>query len=113
MKTFCFEGYSDDTFGEYGSTKEDWDNCANGHPFVVSVWSASEKTGLYVWGWYAGKQWPKEAPGCWMIGVQQWDEDIALPRWNIRYSNGESGYTPSLLLDVPDDTKIERLKERR
>jgi hypothetical protein len=29
MPTLRFEGYSDDTFGEYGHTNDDYDNCAS------------------------------------------------------------------------------------
>lgn len=33
MRTLKFHGYGDDTFGEYGVTGQDCDNCANESPF--------------------------------------------------------------------------------
>lgn len=37
MKTLKFEGYSDDTFGEYGVTNQDVDNCATMEPIQCVI----------------------------------------------------------------------------
>lgn len=37
MKTLKFMGYSDDTFGEYGVTNEDVDNCGRGNPIQCVI----------------------------------------------------------------------------
>lgn len=37
MHTLKFHGYSDDTFGEYGVTNQDCDNCASGMPIQCVV----------------------------------------------------------------------------
>lgn len=37
MRTLRFEGYGDDTFGEYGLTRDDVDNCASGTPIQCVV----------------------------------------------------------------------------
>jgi hypothetical protein len=38
--------------------------------------------------------------GTWMFGVGQWDEDIPLPDWPVRFT-GSSGYTVHFEVDVP------------
>ena len=37
MKTLKFMGYSDDTFGEYGVTNDDIDNCGSGDPIQCVI----------------------------------------------------------------------------
>ena len=37
MRTLKFHGYGDDTFGEYGVTNQDCDNCANEKPIQCIV----------------------------------------------------------------------------
>jgi hypothetical protein len=37
MPTLRFEGYSDDTFGEYAHTNNDYDNCASGESIEFLV----------------------------------------------------------------------------
>jgi hypothetical protein len=51
MKTLRFEGYSDDTFGEYAVTRDDYDNCASGEPveFLITAPSLPE-AGMVVTG---------------------------------------------------------------
>lgn len=104
MKTLIFEGMSDDGFGEH-TTGTEFDNCASGEPIVFRVKSGG--VGLHVWGQYSGRDWPKSAPGCWVIGVQQLDEDVSLPDWPIRFGTAKRGYSPLLYIDVPDDTTVE------
>lgn len=106
MNELRFEGYSDDTFGEL-TTGIDHDNCANGRPMLFKVCSGDE--GLIVHGQYNNLTWPNSAPGCWMIGVQQLEEDVPLPAWPMRFETGKSGYTPTLIIEAPDDVEIKYL----
>ena len=106
MKTLKFAGASDDTFGDE-ETGTDHDNCANGKPMVFRVLSSSVAEGLFVWGQYSGRDWPASAPGCWVVGVQQLEEDVPLPGWPIRFETAPNGYSPLLLIDAPDDVTVE------
>lgn len=107
-KTLRFEGYSDDTFGEYGATKEDYDNCASGEPIIFKVSSKSAKDGLFVVGHYC----PGPCTG-WMIGLARLDDDDDrhLPDWPMRFERGERAYTPTLVIDAPDDATVEHVRE--
>ena len=108
MKTLKFEGASYDTFGEMGIDGTDHDNCANGKPIVFKL-SAEENgatEGMFIYGMYANHQMPIETPGCWMVGVQNLEDDQPLPNWNIRIENGSCEYSPTLLVDVPDNYEL-------
>ena len=97
-KTLKFEGYSDDTFGEYGVTNEDVDNCASLNPIQCLIEAEGEKllvVGQYAKGHINGS--------CWVIGVSRVDEGTPLPNWPIRLVNGECPYSPTLEIDVPSD----------
>jgi len=111
MPELKFEGHSDDTFGEYGWFSDDYDCCANGAMIVYRVTAGDE--GLHVCGQYNGKQWPSETPSCWMVGVQPLDEDIALPKWPMRFENGDSGYSPRLVIDAPEGVSMECLNRSK
>lgn len=107
MKTLQFEGYSDDTFGEYAVTREDHDNCASGDPMTFKVWSKSADDGLFVVGQYC----PGPASG-WLIGVARIDgaddDGPGLPDWPMRFTRStERSYTPALLIEAPDDVTVE------
>jgi hypothetical protein len=110
VKRLEFEGHSDDTFGEYVTFGDDYDCCASGAMIVFRVKAGDE--GLHVCGQYSGKQWPDSMPGCWVVGVQPLDEDVALPKWPMRFEDGGSGYSPKLVIDAPDDVRIECLNRQ-
>ncbi len=99
-----FEGHSDDTFGEYGRTNQDYDNCASGAPIVYEVRAGDEA--MLVWGQYGGAQWPPEVPPCWMIGVQQVAEDVSIPAWPLRYAATLHGYSPALVIAAPEGATV-------
>lgn len=109
MKTLQFQGYSDDTFGEYGVTNDDYDCCANGKPIVWMLDDTASDDGMLVVGQYSGRDWLDDQPGCWLIGIQQLDEDVPLPAWPMRWSTAENGYSPSLEIDVPDSVAVKCL----
>ena len=100
-----FYGNSDDTFGafgEYGRTRVDHDNCANGKPIVFRVvaYTSGGTEQLFVWGQYA----PVPCSG-WVVGVAPVEED-ALPSWPMRLVPGDNGYTYALFIDAPENATI-------
>lgn len=108
MKTMKFEGHSDDTFGEYGVTKDDYDNCACGEQIAIRV-KDEHGNGFVVVGHYDGSNMLKCQPPCWLIGIQPLDEGEPIPRWPMRWGLSDSGYSPSLEIDVPDSAVCEFL----
>ena len=100
-----FEGHSDDTFGEYGWFREDYDCCASGAMIVFKV-TDPRGNGLHVCGQYSGKQWPDAMPGCWLVGIQQLEEDVPLPNWPMRWEMSDAGYSPTLFVSVPIGSKM-------
>ena len=100
MKTLVFEGHSDDTFGEETTTN---DNCGNGRPIVLRV--EADGQGMYVWGLYSYEA-PSECPACWVVGLQQLDEDRRLPPWPMTWGVSDGGYSPKLTVEAPDDVVV-------
>lgn len=102
---FAFEGRSDDTFGEYGVTNDDYDNCASGKPIRWAITTPAGE-GLVVFGQHC----PAGAGG-WLIGVSRLpgDDDIAIPEWPIRFERSEDPrftYTPRLIVEAPADAQV-------
>lgn len=59
--------------------------------------------GFYVFGKYG---YNKTQGGCWIIGIQQFDEDVPVPDWGLRL--GAHKYSVLLFVDaLPDDAEIE------
>lgn len=99
MKTLEFYGNSDDTFGEYGVTSQDCDNCGSGKP-IQCVVDCGERGRVLVVGQYNDATM---GSGCWIIGVTKADEyDETFPDWNFRYKESEVPYSPALMMDLPD-----------
>lgn len=97
MKTLKFMGYGDDTFGEYGTTGTDVDNCASCEPIQCVI--EADGTALIVTG-----QYDRMGTGTWDIGISLQDEDLSYPDWDMRISF--EGYTTVIEIDVPDDFKL-------
>jgi len=102
MKTFMFEGCSDDTFGECTPRGDDYDNCASGEPIE---WLLTSPGGVQLL--VVGQFCPGAATG-WLIGVARADEsdDVPIPDWPIRIVPGVREYTPRLIVDAPDGTTM-------
>ena len=104
MKTLRFEGYSDDTFGEYALTREDYDNRASGEPIEFMVSSGADR--LLV----TGQHCPSRMSGGWMIGVTSaldpGGSDRPVPAWPIRFEQSEREYSPALIIEAPDDVEV-------
>ena len=101
MRVLKFMGYSDDTFGEYGYSNIDYDNCSNRKPITFEV-TAEGKT-IYVTGQYS-----RFGNGCWGIEVAPAEEDN-FPDWTMELKF--EGYTAVLTVYVPhDDVEINHIK---
>lgn len=100
MKTLVFEGYSDDTFGEFECFNITIDNCGTNEPIQCRITSSEGE--LLVVGQYGDSH----ISPCWVIGISMVDEDVPIPNWNIRYLPVEHGYSPILEIDVPDDASL-------
>ena len=102
MMKLKFEGYSDDTFGEYGVTGEDVDNCGSMEP-IQCVVNAGTHGRLMVIGQYSKVSCNN---GCWMIGISKVEEEDVLPDWNISLLKGDMEYSPVLELEIPDNINV-------
>ncbi|MGX0136317.1 hypothetical protein [Cupriavidus metallidurans] len=109
MTMLRFEGYSDDTFGEYLLTGDDYDNAGSGRPIRWLVTHPDHEGGIVVVGQYGAKG----VPGFWMIGVAAYDPeniDIPLPQWPMHYTRGEFAYTPALIIEAPAGVVVQCLE---
>ena len=98
MHKLCFYGWSDDTFGEYGVTGDDVDNCGSLEP-IQCVIEHSNGERLMVIGQYSIATARNR---CWMVGVSKvhdWDE---WPNWPISVECcREVEYSPKLIIEIP------------
>lgn len=111
MKRLRFHGYSDDTFGEYGVTDIDHDDCATSSHRAFRV--AAEGQSIIVVGVFS----PKHTPGSWVVGVQidpvDGDGGGSLPDWPMRFVPSGRPYSPALEIDAPDDVTVTLLRDRK
>lgn len=101
MKEFIFMGCSDDTFGEYGVTQDDYDNCSSGEPIQYKL--SVGDSGLVITGCYASA-YVSKGDG-WMIGVSNLNEDKPVD-WNISLDPCFKGYKGKLVVVAPDNAKL-------
>lgn len=101
-----FYGHSDDVFVEQATQQETYDLGDGTCAFKVCDNRAPEPgRGLnvqicYVVGRYAAG----DLAGCWTIGLCQFDEDVALPDWPMKW--GHEGYSVVLEIEVPEGTTV-------
>ncbi len=102
---YTFSGHSDDLFCVRASngTGDEMDNCANGKPLVYLVEHPTDGK-FYVWGLYSPANDPVRN-GCWVIGIQMFDEDVPIPKWGYGV-HPEHGYSHALLIVAPDGTQV-------
>jgi hypothetical protein len=108
MPTLRFEGYSDDTFGEYAHTNDDYDNCSSGESIEYLVQDPATGLGVVVTGQYC----PGRSTG-WMIGVANYkpdDFDAAMPDWPIRFEPNGHRQEPTLVIEAPDGVLVRCLE---
>lgn len=99
MKRLEFYGCSDDTFGEYGVTGDDVDNCGSRYP-IQCVIDCKDKGRLMAIGQYSKASLGN---GCWMVGISKVEESDEFPDWkiNVEYC-AEIEYSPKLSVELPD-----------
>lgn len=107
-KKYIFEGYSDDTFGEYGITDIDHDDGAerSTRAFVVS---RPNGEGVLITGQY-------NRAGVWHIGMSLLDEHKPLNKdeWQICFEpNEEAAYRNRLVVNAPDDAEVKFITNRK
>lgn len=103
-----FQGYSDDTFGEYGRRNVDF--CDNGSGTAIE-WLITSPDGeqLLVVGQYG-----KGAATGWVVGVAPWDpdgDDETMPDWPISIEQSERAYSPALFVSAPKGSTLRCLQE--
>jgi hypothetical protein len=107
MPTLRFEGSSDDTFGEYGLTNDDYDNCASGEPIEYLVQDPATGMGVVV----IGQHCPGSATG-WMIGAApSTDDEECMPDWSMRFE--PNGYENRLVIQAPEGVVVRCLTRER
>lgn len=97
MKEYVFEGYSDDTFGEYNVTNDDYDNCAADEPIDFSL-TTPDGAGLLVRGRFG-------IAGGWLIGVAVLDEEKPVS-WPVTLNPAHDGYRNQCRIEAPDDAVL-------
>ena len=48
-----------------------------------------------------------EREDVWSIGVEPYDDDVAIPNWPVHFTLMENGYSAGLIIEVPDDATYE------
>lgn len=102
-KRYVFEGGSDDTFGEYSITQDDYDNCASGEPIRWKL-SLPDGSGLLVVGVYATNALVSPADG-WMIGVATLLENRPVD-WPVMMEPSHGGYRNRLIVEAPVEARL-------
>ena len=104
MPTLRFEGYSDDTFGEYAHPQYDHNNCASGEPIEYLVQDPATGLGVVV----TGQRCPGNSSS-WMIDVAdyQLDLDEGMPNWPMRFDPNR------LLIEAPEGVVVRCLTRER
>lgn len=113
MPILRFEGYCDDTFGEWETFQVDHDNCARGKPieYLVALRNSGTRSGVIVTGIYGFGR----SPG-WSIMVSNWDpdrEDAPMPDWPMRFQRAGGGddFSPALVIEAPDGVTLDLLTD--
>ena len=98
MHILKFYGCSDDTFGEYGVTGDDVDNCGSCEP-IQCVIDGGERGRLMVIGQYSRASLGN---GCWMVGISKVEEYDEFPDWLIHTEYCASvEYSPKITIEIP------------
>ena len=98
MHRLKFYGFSDDTFGEYGVTGDDVDNCESCEPIQCLI-DCGERGRLMVIGQYSRASMGN---GCWMVGISKVEENDEFPDWDIRIRDCvEVPYSLELFVELP------------
>lgn len=105
MATVTICGASDDRveveiLGEDGRSDFEADAFDRGRSIFLRL---ADGTGMRVYAEYS----PTDlGGGVWMIGVAQLGEDQPIPDWPMKYRTAENGYSPELIIEVPEDVEV-------
>lgn len=105
VATITIYGASDDLVeieirGEYERKCFEADAYDRGRTVFLTV---SDGTGMRVYAEYS----PTDlGGGVWMIGVAQLGEDQPIPDWPMKFRTAENGYSPELVIKVPEDVTV-------
>jgi hypothetical protein len=102
MPKLLFEGYRDDTFGEYRYFNDDYDNCASGEPIEYLVQDPITGNGVVVSGQYC----PGNCYG-WLIGVAPY-EDVGFSSGSVDWpmTHRFNGTCYLLVIEAPEDVVL-------
>lgn len=106
MKEIRFTGYSDDILDISGAFSDEIS--AFDETVIVGLSSESEDAQLSVFATYAPKVRGGNQVSCWVIGVQNADEGVHIPEWDIKVVQCSCEYSPTLVVTAPDDVKLHR-----
>lgn len=104
-KQYIFEGHSDDIFGEYGTTKIDYDDGAS-CSVIDYIVTRPGGEGVRIRGQYT-------EDGTWSIGMALTFESKPLNKedWQIYFEpNKAAPYCNRLVVNAPDDAKLKCLR---
>lgn len=105
MATVTICGASDDRvevdiLGEDGQSDFEADAFDRGRSIFLRL---EDGTGMRVYAEYS----PTDlGGGVWMIGVAQLGEDQPIPDWPMKYRTAENGYSPELIIEVPEGAEV-------
>lgn len=105
MATITICGASDDRveveiIGKDGRNGFEADAYDRGRSIFLRL---ADGTGMRVYAEYS----PTDlGGGVWMIGVAQLGEDQTIPDWPMKYRTAENGYSPELIIEVPEDVEV-------
>lgn len=89
-----------DILGEDGRSDFEVDAFDRGRSIFIRL---ADGTGMRVYAEYS----PTDlGGGVWVIGVAQLGEDQPIPDWPMKYRTAENGYSPELIIEVPEDAEV-------
>lgn len=108
MKIYKFEGYSDDTFGEYGITNIDYDDAAQGELIQFKL-KNQEGHGLLITGSYFPMHDSKGreyfSGDGWTISATTLSEDNPVD-WAVQLHPCFEGYRSQMTVTVPESDVV-------
>lgn len=100
MPTLRFEGNSDNTFGEYGFTNDDYNKCPLYEPIEYLVNDTTRGLGVVVTGQYC----PGKYSVGWFIGVANYQPDKPFPSWPMRFDPDSD--CNALVIEAPEGVVV-------
>ena len=96
-KELTFTGHSDDIFEAAGDEYYS--------PFVAKV--TADDGSLVVRAFYGEGD---HNEGVWCIGIEPVGEEHQIPAWPVQIALADNGYSPTMILTVPDEATVTQCK---